>query len=239
MRAEAASAPLPRDAGSWAAKIDRLAVTHRDGVRGTNVAGRRLTSPIQGFGKMWQKTYVCPVGQVAPEEVVSQWREHFAELWPKGNRFAAGLEGIHPGEVALIDMALAPGVPKLSTGVLVLYSDDTSFTFMTPQGHMFAGWITFSAQRGEDGETLAQAQVLLRASDPAYELAMALGGHSQEDRFWEQTLVALATHLGVADPTVRKSRSCVDPKRQWRHWRNLWHNAAVRSALQTVTRLAR
>ena len=33
----------------------------------------------------------------------------------------------------------------LSTGVLVLYADDESFTLMTPQGHVFAGWITFSS----------------------------------------------------------------------------------------------
>ena len=38
-----------------------------------------------------------------------------------------------------------PGGMKLSTGVMVLYADDESFTLMTPQGHMFAGWITFSA----------------------------------------------------------------------------------------------
>ena len=41
-------------------------------------------------------------------------------------------------------MAL-PGKMKLSTGVMVLYADEESFTLMTPQGHMFAGWITFSA----------------------------------------------------------------------------------------------
>ena len=34
---------------------------------------------------------------------------------------------------------------KLSTGVMVLYADEESFTLMTPEGHMFAGWITFSA----------------------------------------------------------------------------------------------
>ena len=38
-----------------------------------------------------------------------------------------------------------PGKMKLSTGVMVLYADEESFTLMTPQGHMFAGWITFSA----------------------------------------------------------------------------------------------
>ena len=51
---------------------------------------------------------------------------------------------------------------KLSTGVLVIYADDESFTLMTPQGHMFAGWITFSAYE-EDGGTVAQAHVLMRA----------------------------------------------------------------------------
>ena len=28
---------------------------------------------------------------------------------------------------------------------MVIYADDESFSFMTPQGHMFAGMITFSA----------------------------------------------------------------------------------------------
>lgn len=51
---EAAVAPS-RDAASWARKVDRLEVSPRDGVRGTNVAGRRLTGPVQGFGQMWQR----------------------------------------------------------------------------------------------------------------------------------------------------------------------------------------
>ena len=58
--------------------------------------------------------------------------------------FFAPLTGIAPGEVAALDLSM-PGGLKLSTGVLVLYADDESFTLMTPQGHMFAGWITFSA----------------------------------------------------------------------------------------------
>ena len=44
------SPPLPRNASSWATKVDRLQVEPRDGVSGANVAGRRLTGPIQGFG---------------------------------------------------------------------------------------------------------------------------------------------------------------------------------------------
>jgi hypothetical protein len=39
--------------------------------------------------------------------------------------------------VALLNMTL-PGKMKLSTGVMVLFADEESFTLMTPQGHMFA-----------------------------------------------------------------------------------------------------
>ena len=73
---------------------------------------------------------------------------------------------------------------------------------MTPQGHMFAGWITFSAIE-RDGETVAQAQVLMRASDPIFEMGLTMGGHKQEDRFWKQTLTALADALRRADGARR------------------------------------
>ena len=43
---------------------------------------------------------------------------------------------------------------------------------------MFAGWITFSAERA-DGATIVRAHVLMRASDPLYELGMTLGGHAR------------------------------------------------------------
>ena len=82
---------------------------------------------------------------VSPEQAIATWKAHFPEFWPKGNRFAGALTGISPGDVALLDLAIGGGV-KLSTGVFVLYADDDSFTLMTPQGHMFAGWITFSAE---------------------------------------------------------------------------------------------
>ena len=70
---------------------------------------------------------------------------------------------------------------------MVMYADDESFTLMTPQGHPLAGWITFSAAT-DDGVTVAQAQVLMRAQDPLSELGLSLGGHSLEDQFWQQTL---------------------------------------------------
>jgi hypothetical protein len=231
---DAARAAPPRDAASWARKVDRLEVDHRSGVRGTNVAGRRLTGPVQGFGKMWQKTYRMDAGpQITPEHAIATWREHFPEFWPKGNRFAGALTGINPGDVALLDLSIGGGV-KLSTGVFVLYADAESFTLMTPQGHMFAGWITFSAERAGEVTTV-QAQVLMRANDPLYEIAMTLGGHRKEDKFWAATLTALGRRLGLPDPRVETSGTCVDSKRQWRHARNVWHNSMVRSMLQTIS----
>src|SRR6201987_5367979 len=192
-------ATAPRAAQSWAAKGDRLAVDQRAGVRGTNVAGRRLTGPVQGFGKMWQKTYrlILP-GDITPQSAIATWKAHFPEFWPDGNRFAGALTGISPGDVALLDLAIGGGV-KLSTGVFVLYADEESFTLMTPQGHMFAGWITFSAERPGDA-TMIRAHVLMRANDPLYELGMTFGGPSKEDRFWAQTLTALGIFLGGPDP---------------------------------------
>src|ERR1700683_36956 len=221
----------PRDTDSWAKKVDRLEVDPRAGVRGTNVAGRRLTGPVQGFGKMWQKTYVMDAGsQITPEQAIATWKEHFPEFWPKGNRFSGALTGINPGDVALLDLAIGGGV-KLSTGVFVLYADAESFTLMTPQGHMFAGWITFSAEREgpRDGaETVVQALVLMRANDPLYEIAMTFGGHRKEDKFWAATLTALGDRLGLPDPQVDVKTTCVDSKRQWRHANNVWHNSMIR-----------
>jgi hypothetical protein len=223
----------PRDAGSWATKVERLQVGRRAGVRGSNVAGRRLTGPVQGFGKMWQKTYRMDAGPgVSPQSAIATWREHFPEFWPAGNHFQGALTGINPGDVALLDLAVG-GRVKLSTGVFVLYADAESFTLMTPQGHIFAGWITFSAERADE-TTMVQAQVLMRANDPFYEIAMALGGHRKEDRFWTETLTNLGRRLGVTDPGIEARSVCVDSRRQWRNARNIWHNSMVRSVLQTA-----
>ena len=226
----------PRDAGNWAKPVEKLAVSDMpEGAVNINVEGRRVLSPIQGFGRMWQKTYKVALrgAGVSPQEVISVWKEEFPSFWPPGNVFYAPLTGIAPGEVALLS-ASVPGGLKLSTGVLVLYADEESFTFMTPQGHMFAGWITFSAHL-EDGEPVAQAQVLMRAQDPLTEVGLSLGGHKKEDEFWQHTLRAVARRFGVeAEPETQIV--CVDRKRQWRRAGNVWHSAAIRSGLYQATK---
>jgi hypothetical protein len=103
---------------------------------------------------------------------------------------------------------------------------------MTPQGHMFAGWITFSATQADD-HTVAQAQVLMRASDPIFELGLALGGHKQENRFWQHTLTQLAAHFDH-EADVDTQVVCVDEKRQWSRWSNVWQSSAIRSTLHTL-----
>ncbi len=221
----------PRDAANWAAKVDRLTVG--EGARGVNVAGRRLTGPVQGFGKMWRKTYWIEVSpRISPKAVIATWKEHFGQFWPESNRFEAPLTSLGPGDVALLDVSVGGGV-RLSTGVFVLYADEESFTLMTPQGHMFAGWITFSAERAR-AATLVQAQVLMRANDPLYEVAMSCGGHRKEDQFWVQTLTSLARHLGVAPVVVSKRTVCVDRRRQWRNAGQIWQNSMVRTTLRSV-----
>ena len=126
-----------------------------------------------------------------------------------------------------------PGHQTLSTGVMVIYADDESFTFMTPEGHMFAAWITFSAFR--DGPTtVVQVENLLRANDPIYEVSLPIFGHRQENTFWLATLGNLAARFGI-DATATLQQTLVDRKRQWKNARNIRHNAAIRSAVWTMT----
>jgi hypothetical protein len=223
-----------RDGDAWAKPVAHLEVTGVEpGSAGINVAGRRPTSPVHGFGRMWQKTYRIRLEgtDATPADVIAVWKRDFPTFWPKENRFFAPLAGIQPGEVAVLDLAM-PGGLKLSTGVLVLYADDESFTLMTPEGHMFAGWITFSAA-DDGGVTVAQAHVLMRASDPLYEMGMTFGGHSKEDRHWAHTLRALAAALGVeGDVTIETV--CVDRRRQWSKAGNMWQNAGIRSGMYTA-----
>ena len=229
-----------RDSESWARPVDRLATT-AVGASIDRVTGKRVVGPIQGFGQMWQKTFRVRLdgSNLEPRELVALWKEKFSTFWPKGSTFYAPLAGITPGEVALLDVAPVPGSPvRLSTGIMVIYADEESFAFMTPEGHALSAWITFSAHK--DGDvTVAQAQALERTADPLDELAYMLGGNRLNDRFWEKTLDALARSVGVAEPIVETQKICVDRSRQWRFVRNLRHSATIGALMGAATAPAR
>ncbi len=233
---EQQEARQPRDAAYWARYVEKLRVSGvPEGAVNLNVEGRRVVGPLQGFGKMWQKTYKVRLEgtSVTPAEIVKTWKERFPEFWMPGNRFIEPEAGLAPGGVALINSDI-PGSRWFSTGVMVLYADEESFAYMTPEGHPFSGWITFSAHRDEDGTTVAQAQLLIRANDPLYELMMPLGLHRVEDKTWQHTLRSVARHFG-ANGKVETKVVCVDPKRQWRHYKNIRYNALILSALHAIT----
>jgi len=219
---------------SWALPVSKLKTEDisSDAIN-LNVNGRRLTGPIQGFGQMWQKTYKVrlPGVSLTPHEIVDVWKKNFGSFWPKGNRFYGSVIGIAPGEVAVLNLAGPGGVPLVSTGVLVIYADDISFSFMTPEGHTFAGMITFGVAE-EEGAPIAQVQLLVRAMDPIYELGCRVGVvHKMEDVHWHATLTNLAAHFGVRDAKVEQKNTLVDPRVQWGEAKNVWHNAAIRTGL--------
>ena len=230
---------VARDAAYWAGSVTRFGAG-----AGPNVSGRRPTGPLQGFGRLWQKSYRAYVGPaVTPEEAIAEWRAHFGRFWPRGNRFAGALTPIAPGDVAPIAISTHAGF-RVATGVLVIYADERSFTFMTPEGHMFAGWITFSATEVralpgiDDGGTELDITVLVRPNDPLYELGWPVMKRA-EDVFWSATLRNLAGHLGAGRVEVRTTAVVVDRQRLWRNWRNVRHNARVASLAHAVGRPVR
>jgi hypothetical protein len=80
--------------------------------------------------------------------------------------------------------------------------------------------------------TAVQIQALIRASDPIYEIGCRLGfAHKLEDAFWHGTLSNLAAHFGTTQAQVTQQNVLVDKRVQWAQARNMWHNAAVRTAI--------
>lgn len=223
-----------RDAGNWARPVERLTVREApSGAMNLNVDGRQTVSPLRGFGQLWQKTYQVRLqgANVAPAEIVRVWKERFPEFQPPQNRFYPSVGGVKPGEVVLID-ALTPGGP-VSTGVMVMYSDDEAFTLMTPQGHPESGWVTFSAFAA-DSCTVAQVQSLARANDPVYEIAFRLAGSSLQENIWRHVLLSLANYFGVT-ASVELNKVCIDPRLRWSEIGNVRHNAQIHTLLYTIT----
>lgn len=195
-----------------------------------NVEGRRVNTAMHGFGQMWQKTYSVEVPGATPEEVVATWKARYGDFWPASSKFYPPAAGIAPGEVAVV--AGGKGPAKVSTGVLVIYVDATSFSYMTPEGHPFAGTITFSSHTDDDGQTLAQVALLIRNNDPIYEIAFKLFAGREEDKMWQHTLRSLAAAFGAEDAEVATKAVCVDKKLQWRYFSNIYKNSAIRTMLR-------
>ncbi len=220
--------PQPRDAANWAPHGDHLKVSEVPaGAINLNVDGRAVVGPLQGFGPLWQKTYRARLtgAQVSPPEVVRYWKDHFGELQPRENHLYAPRVGVEPGEIVLLN-ASAQGLP-VNSGLLILYSDEESFTLMTPEGCPEAGWITCSAFE-EGGVTVAQVRTQGRANDPIFEFGFRLFGAKQQERIWTHVLTQLGARYGVS-AVATVERLCLDPRFQWGRAGNVWHNATIRS----------
>jgi hypothetical protein len=230
--------PRRSDEGNWAKPVRTLRTKDVPaGAIDLNVTGRRVSGAATGFGKLWQKSFWVRLegAAVTPAEVIATWKERFGDFWPRGQRMFLPAAGIAPGEVGLINAKPMPGAPQMATGVLVIYADDESFSFMSPEGHPFAGPLTFSAAE-DAGSTVVKVDELTRASDPFWELTtmMPFLGDRQND-IWRGTLKNVAKHFGV-DASVQSRIVCVDSHRQWSQATNIWQNAAIRSTLYSVVR---
>jgi hypothetical protein len=215
----------PRDAGFWALGRNVLRVADvPEGAVNLNVEGRRVIGALQGFGQLWQKTYTVRLegADITPEDVVALWKREFPDFHPPESRFYPSLEGVAPGEIMLIN-ASVQGMP-VYTGVMVLYSDDVSFTVMTAYD--------------EGGTTVVQIQSLARASDPIYEVGFRLFGSTAQEKIWAHVLTTLAERFGVRE-RVNLEKDCVDPKLQWYRAGNVWHNAGLRSVVYSMVAQAR
>ncbi|HVN53123.1 MAG TPA: hypothetical protein VMT46_02240 [Anaerolineaceae bacterium] len=221
---------------AWAQPVSRLRVENvPQGLTDINVRDHQVVNPTHGFGQMWQKTYHVRLSgvKITPAEVMRYWKASFPALQPPGNHFYPSLAGIQPGEILMINALLpvfpdTPGIIPMTSGVMVLYSDDTTFTVMTPQGFPESGWNTFSTFE-EDGVTIAQIQSLARASDPVYEFGFRLmGGSGMQEKTWRHVLTSLARQFGVSG-SFEMYKTCVDPRVQWNQAKNVWHNAAFRT----------
>lgn len=199
------------------------------GITNLNVDGRKVNGPLQGFGQLWQKTFKIQlaVPDLTPEDIIYTLKKNFPRFHARENRFYPSSVGIEPGEVLLIN-SMTPFGP-VSTGMLVMYVDEESFTLISPEGHPESGWVTFSAYRDEDG-VVTQVQVQARANDPIFEFGFAILGTRLQDSIWTSVLQSLAQSYGVT-PQVEKQKLLLDNRRQWSYAKNVWKNAHIRTVL--------
>ena len=215
---------------AWAGTVNRLAVRGMPAAAiNLNVEGRRPAGPMQGFGQLWQKTYRAEIRDavIRPVELIKILKDNFPEFQPASNRFYASPAGIKPGEVIIINADTPGGL--VVTGVMVLHASDTCFTFITPEGHPEAGWVTFRAYE-EEGKVVMQIQGLARASDPVYEIAFRLAGSKLQQQIWSHVLESLLRHIGSNAP-VEVTPVCLDTRLKWTKIFNVFANAQIWSMI--------
>ena len=185
---------------NWAKPVEKLtAAGAPDGALEPRRRASGSSGPIQGFGKLWQKTYKVRARRRRGrrrQEVIAAWRQSFPSFWPKGNDFYPPLTGVEPGEVALLTGAARRRHEVLDRrdGALrrrgVVHADDAGGPHVRRLDHVLG-------VRARAAPTVAQTQVLMRAQDPLSELGLTLGGHGKENKFWERDAAALAARFGV------------------------------------------
>jgi len=167
-----------------------------------------------------------------PQELITFWKHELESFWPEAGELYRRNTSLEAGQMLGIDLEAGP--LRLSTGAVVAESTPGSFTILTPQGHMLAGWTRCEAT-AEAGGTRARVLIEMRASDPIYEMGLKFGGHRAEERFWAELLWNLAARFDER-PRIRLVRRRVDGRRQWRHWTNIRHNAGIRTTLRRLRR---
>jgi hypothetical protein len=194
-------------------------------------AGKRLP-PGEGFGQLWHKRYQVAVASDDPIAVMETWKRDFDAILPGRSRLRAPPRGLDARGAGTVKMELVPGA-TLSAGIVVTRSSPHSLTLVSSPGHVFAGRNALSVRRSvHPGRCIATVDLVLRASDPLSELALRLGGHRREDRFWRKTLENLAARFGPVGPVARRL-DLLDPGLRWRNAANLRFSAPV----QLVRRL--
>ena len=76
----------PRDAAYWAKNVTTLKLGKVPArAVNLNVTGRRVVGPVQGFGRMWQKTARVALrgAEVTPAEVIRTWKAEVQRFWPE------------------------------------------------------------------------------------------------------------------------------------------------------------
>jgi hypothetical protein len=222
---------------SWANPVQRMTVSEVPaGAKNINLHGKRLATPLKGFGQLFRKTYRIRFENVTvnPAAVVDRWKKNFPVYQPPENKFFPTMAGIRPGEVVFVEGKVPP-LPGMkpflpvASGVMVLYADDTSFSIVTPEGFPEAGYNTWSAYRDNDGVTVAQVQTFARTADPIYEFFyMFLGVTAHQDHIWSYVLERLAESFGVEGKAI-VDKEIIDPRYQWNEVFSVYRNAAART----------